>query len=411
MRKEKIKTFVYIFIASLCFVGSLFYSINKDTKDEFLQTSVLTILKSVNDELKPSAPIDLAITDVNFEKIYDPTPTFNYYKYSVDLTVKNNGATLVNANVVISGDHNQKSQFVRNTKKGFYLQKDGIYVIKGYEVIFDGNFNGGSIALNIDAKDRTDIDLSNNFVNVDFVEFPPKLSDVSLKEITDDKSFVITFENEKDFENYKFEAFVSGDYSFPEDSLKYAEVYGLGKVYGYYRTQNNGDILSSKKWQNISVDKDDLTVKFSENLFSDLTERYLYLKATDKKTGFYLFSNVIKFPGYHELSAEDLVKFFDEDESLEMAVSGYLNRDYSLAKTVTRGEALKIVSDSLNIKLPRDIDSQYFEDISPENYLYPYSVGLKDKNLWKTFGNKFNPNSPATIDYLKYLVYEYTKNR
>lgn len=411
MQRRNIKTLIYLLIAGLCFVGSIYYSMNKSAKTNFLQTSVLPVLEALSQDYAPSIPIDLAITDVAFEKTYDPTPDFNYYKYKVDLTVKNYGGNLVNAKVVVSGDHNQKAKFIQNTTKGFYLQKDGTYVIRGYEVIFDGNYNGGQITLNIDAKNRTDFDLKNNSVSIYFLEFPPKINEISLKGISNDKSFLMTFANKEDFANYNFEAFITRDYSFPDDSLKYAETYGLGKVYGYYRTQNNSDILNSKKWQTVEVDRDELSIKFTEDLFTDIEDRYLYLKATNEQNGFYVFSNVIKFPRYSELSYEDFIKYLTDYAGLNVAASGALNGDYSLGKTMNRGDVLQTVIDSHKIKLSRTVGDQYFEDISPESHLYPYSVALEDKNLWKTFGYKFNPEFPATIDYLKYLVYEYRENR
>ncbi|MFA7686207.1 MAG: hypothetical protein WCX95_05430 [Candidatus Gracilibacteria bacterium] len=410
MQKKNIKTLVYALVAVFCLVGGIYYSILKNTNTSFLKTSVLTILKAVNQDLETDVPPDLAITDVSFEKIYDPTPSFNYYKYKVDLVVKNYGGTLVNANVVVSGDHNQKASFVKNTTKGFYLQKDGTYVISGYEMLFDGDYNGGKITLAVDVKDKTDSNLLNNSASVDILELPPKIRDISLSGISDEKSFLITFENNPDVKNYDFDIFTTRQYSFPEDSLKYAEAYGLGRVYGYYRTQNNSDIITSSNWQKIDFDKENLSVKFTEDLFTDIDEHYLYLKATNKENGFYVFSNVVKFPRYTELTYEEFVKDFTEYTGVDVAGTSVLYGNYLPKKTVTRGDVLRAVLDSYGMKLSKIIGEQYFEDIPLENVLYPYSVSLHDNSLWKTFGHKLNPGLPATVDYLKYLVYAYREN-
>ena len=410
MQKRNYKTLIYALIAALCLSGGIYYSILKSTNNSFLQTSVLTILKAVNQDFETDVPPDLAITDVSFEKIYDPTPSFNYYKYKVDLVVKNYGGTLVNANVVVSGDHNQKASFIRNTTNGFYLQKDGTYVISGYEMLFDGNYNGGKITLTVDVKDKADSNLLNNSASIDLLELPPKLRDIYLSGISDEKTFLITFENNSAFKDYDFDIFTTRMYSFPEDTLKYAETSGFGKSYGYYRTQNNNDIITSENWQKLDPDTENLSVKFTEDLFSDFDEHYLYLKATNKDNGFYVFSNVIKFPRYTELTYEDFVQYFTEYTGKDVSSTSVLYGNYLPKKTVNRGDVLRAIIDSHGMKLSRETGEQYFEDISLENVLYPYSLSLHDKSLWKTFGYKFNPDFPATLDYLKYLIYAYREN-
>jgi len=412
MSNKNFKVLVYALIAALFLSGGIYYSVLKSSNPSFLKTSVLTILKAVDENFETDVPPDLAITDVSFEKIYDPTPSFNYYKYKVNLTVKNYGGTLVNANVVVGGDHDQKSSFVKNTTKGFYLQKGGTYVISGYEMLFDGNYNGGQIVLTVDVKDKTDSNLLNNSATVNLLEFPPKVRDISLSKINDDKTFSLSFDERQNLDNYDFEIYTTRQYYFPADSLKYAETYGLGKVYGYYRTQNNSDIVKANSWQKIATDKKKMTVKFIDNLFDDNDEHYLYVKATDKENGFYVISNVIKFPRYTELTYDDFIEYFSGYTGLDASGTSVMLGNYLSKKIVNRGDVLRMMLDSYQIKLSREAPGeQYFEDILPESVLYPYSLVLYDMGLWKTFGRELHADSPATVDYLKYLVYAYRKNR
>lgn len=412
MRKKNFKTLIYVVIASLCLGGGIYYSMLKNTNDDFLETSVLTILNAVNEKFETDVPADLAIEDVTLEKIHDPTSSFNYYKYKATMVVKNYGGTLVNAKVVLNGGDNQRHSFVRNTSKGFYLQNNGIYTISDYDVIFDGRYNGGKITLTIDVKDKPEVNPGNNSVTFSILEFPPKIKDIALKNISDDKSFVIDFQSDPDFKNYNFEILTTRQYSFPEDELKYAETSGAGHVYGYYRAQNNSDIVNSRSWQNIqSLSKDVSQIKFTENPFTDIDEHYLYLKAVNPENGYYVVSNIVKFPRYAELTYSDFAEIFMEYTGASVANSSALYGAYLPNKIITRGEVLKSVLDAYELSIPRYTGDNYFEDISSENTLYPYAAVIYKRGLWHIFGYRLNPESSATIDYLKYLIYAYREDR
>ena len=368
MQKKNLKMLVYALIAAICLSGGVYFSTLEKSNENFLETSVLTILKAVNEDLSTYTPPDLAIEDVVFEKVHDPTSDFNYYKYKADVTIKNYGGTLVNANVILHGDDGQKHSFIRNTSKGFYLQKNGVYVVRDYDVIFDGNYNGGKITLTVDVKDQNDLNLVNNGFTVDVFELPPKVKDISLKRISGENSFVIEFENNQNLKNSNFEIFTTRQYNFPKDSLKYAEVAGNGHVYSYYRTQNNSDIVLSRNWQKISSFLDDeLSVKFSENPFTDIDDHYLYLKATSPKNGNYMISNVIKFPRYLELNYGDFSGTFAEYTGTVVANNATLYGDVSPEKIVTRGDVLKTVLDSLNVNISTETKENHFQDVSYEN--------------------------------------------
>lgn len=412
MRSGNLKMLIHVAIAIACLSGGIYYSVLKNTNKNFLETSVLTVLKAINQDLEMDALPDLAIEDLSLEKIHNPTSTFNYYRYKATLVVKNYGGTLVNGQVVLHGDENQKYSFVRNTSKGFYLQKNGTYVISDYDVLFDGNYNGGKVALTIDVKDKTDVNPANNSASVDVFELPPKIKDISLKNISDKKSFAVGFSEDPDLQSYDFDVFTTRQYSFPPDALKYAEVSGSGHVYGYYKAQNNGDIVTSAKWQKIvNLDKDYLSVKFVENPFEDVDEHYLYLKATDPENGNYVVSNVIKFPRHTALTRDDFAKDFEEYFGIPPADYAVLHGEYSPQKKLSRGEVLRIFMDSLNVELPRDAAVNHFEDVPAQYPLFPYAEALYEKGSWKVFGSPLNPDLPATKDYFLYLANVFSSER
>lgn len=411
MKKQNIKTLVYATIAGICLGGGIYFSmLNTPDDKSFMETSVLTILKAINQDLAIDEPADLEITDVALRKVYDPTPSFNYYKYLADITVNNNGGTLVNANLVVRGDHNQKTNFVRNTTKGFYLQKGGSYVIRDYEVLFDGNYNGGKITLTVDATDREDANPKNNSYPVNIFELPAKIKSIELSIINDDKSFVVNFDKNPAFEKYSLQMITTRQYNFPKDTLEYAEVYGLGHVYGYYRTMITGDVAQSTSWQEITnFDKNRLAVKFTENSFEDADEHYLFLKSVNPVNGYYVASDIVKFPRYQEIRRNDFTKLFVEYAGTDSAIDSVGFSDVNPDKSVTRGEALKTVLDYYVTNVAKTGDDFYFNDIQKENSLFPYTEALYSSGIADIFGHFFRPNLPATKEYLEYLVGAYNK--
>jgi hypothetical protein len=412
MKKQNIKTLVYATIAGICLGGGVYFSILNTPSDKtFMETSVLTILKAINQDLAVDAPADLEITDVTLRKVYDPMPSFNYYKYLADITVSNNGGTLVNANVVIKGDNNQKSNFVRNTTKGFYLQKGGSYVIRDYEVLFDGDYNGGKINLTVEATDKPDTNLKNNSYAVNIFELPAKIKAIELSAINDDKSFVVNFDKSSAFDKYSLKMLTTRQYNFPEDTLKYAEVYGLGHVYGYYKTRISSDIAQSTSWQEINTfAKDKPAVKFTENSFEDADEHYLFIKSVNPENGYYVVSDIVKFPRYKEIVRNDFAKTLAEYTGTTSANDSVVFEDVNPEKPVTRGEVLKTVLDHYKTNVGNIGEASSFEDIQKENSIFPYAEALYGKDLADTFGHFFRPNLPATKDYLKFLIQHFEES-
>ncbi|MFA6917877.1 MAG: hypothetical protein WC285_03520 [Candidatus Gracilibacteria bacterium] len=409
MQKKNLKMLGYAMIAVIALGAGVYYSmLTQVTNDHFLETSVLNVLKTVDKSFETDVPPDLAIEDVILEKVQNPGINFNYYKYKATLVVKNYGGTLVNAPVVLHGDTNQKYSFVRNTTKGFYLQKNGTYIIRDYDVLFDGNYNGGKITLTIDVKDKVDSNLANNSISTTVLELPPKIKDISLNGISDEKSFTVGFEKNPNFEKYNFEIVTKRQYDFPADQLKYAETSGSGHVYGYYRAPNNSDIVTSTDWQKITdLSKGDISVKFTEDPFSDVDEHYMYLKATNPETGYYVVSNIIKFPRYSALTYGDFAKIFADYTGNDVTNNAALYSEYNPAKTISRGEVLKTVLNTAKVNLATNSLDNHFQDVTVQDTLYPYAEALYDKGLWGTFGYRLNPEFPATSDYMEYLLYSF----
>lgn len=433
MQDKNVKNLIYALVALISLTAGIYFLMPR-TNNQFMETSVLTVLKAINHDLGTDEQPDLAIDSVSLQKISDPSPDFNYYKFNATVTIRNLGGTLSNSTVVIHGDDKQKYEFVRNTKGGFYLQKNGLFTIKNYEVLSDGNYNGGKVTLTIDVKDKQDSFISNNTYNVDLFEFPPaKIKSTGLKGISDDNSFVLNFDREPQDENLNFEIYTTKAFNIPESDLKYAEIYSNGKVYGYYRIKNSLDVINSKDWQKINdVQQDNLSVKFAQNPFDDIDEHYLYLKATDPKTGNYKVSNIIKLPRYKELTKDDFINYMVEytgknvvdkgivyykdvagDDTYDTQVQSLYNSKMdSLTDSenqITRGDVLKTVMDFYNIPLSTLSKNAHFEDVSSKHPLYPYAETLYATGKWYVFGYTLNLDAPATKDFLDYLISEYKK--
>ena len=77
--------------------------------------------EATEEPLHASAHPDLAITSVSLTKMADPSPSFPYYKYSTNVVVKNLGADLPEALLLLNAGSNQKTVFIHNNRQYFSL--------------------------------------------------------------------------------------------------------------------------------------------------------------------------------------------------------------------------------------------------------------------------------------------------
>ncbi len=432
MKKRNRILFSVILIVGLTLSVNFIY---KQADFRLLENSIFTILKNFSEENTPEPP-ELSIEKVAALKISDPTDKFNYYRYKTTIIVHNYGGNLINGRLVIRGGDNQKHMLVKNTDEGFSLGKDDTYIIRGYEIVFDANYNGGQIPLYLDLVDRYDYFDENNYYDLAVFEGSAKIEDVSIKEVLDDGSFVVDFnEIPYSIRKHDFEILTSHSAYFENTNVRYDEVHVNDEPVGYYRIKNSYKNLADfdvYESENANLNY----VKFPENSLVDGESNYLYVKATNPENGYYSISNLIHLLPQEEINRAQFSKLFVEKVELDIFDSGInlfddVDQDewyypyvqtlynYGLFDTgdfkfepneiISRGEVLRIVLNYFDVDLVADATSN-FEDVSTNDRLHPFAEALYASGGGEVFDGYLYPEKPATKKYLNYLVNEFAKN-
>lgn len=429
-------TFVYLLsgLIALVIVTNLFFG---STNVKILETSVLSMLQNLAEKNAP-APPDLSIDNVVLRKVGSPSKKFNYYKYNATVVVSNHGGNLKNSRVVLSSGREQKHTLVKNTDKGFSLKGGEKYIIRNYEIIFDGNYNGGEIDVKIDLVDLADAKKENNSYKLSIFEAEPRISDIKVQEILPDGNVVIDF-NAVPFTVgvHEFYLMTSDFLEFNTKDARYAEIEAGGKIYGYTRIRNSiGNVNGGFEEKRIG-EKEAREINFAEDPFKFNEEFYVYLKAVDSKNGNYAISNVLGFGPQTPLTKAQVLNFFIEYADISQAVSGEVPyEDVKLQdwyyfhvltfhnlglldlnavnfypdRLMTRAEAVMLVMKYFDANLRVSKDDPHFSDIDETHYLYPYAEGLFDGGKGMSFSEKFYPKAQVSRDFLKYLINEYREN-
>lgn len=434
------KIFFYSILSAIFFFVLTNSNISGPNGDfRFLETSFVSILKNAAEE-NSAQPPDFGIENVSLKKISGPTDRFNYYKYSATVVIKNYGGNVKNAKLTLQAGDDQKYIFVKNDVDGFSLRKNQNYIVEGYDVLFDGNYNGGKITLEIKSTDSQDYYAGNNKYDVEIFELPPKIEALGVEKILDDGTFVLDFEPRSPELNINgFEIYATDSIGTEEYEEKYAETSDKdGKIYGYHRIKNSSDILKSERFklkpaEGLSAG----LVKFEDDPFEDEATHFIYVRSTNLETGYYAVSNILKFSPQKNLDRAAFAKLFVDyadipvfddgenyfdDVSPDAWYSPYAKTLYNLGliknntykfnpdNPITRGEVLRVVLDYFDVDLAAASGGSHFQDITSDNYLYPYVEALSATGNGGVFNEIFNPNSVATKNYLKYLINEYKEN-
>jgi hypothetical protein len=400
---------------------------------KILETSILSILRNVAEQNKPEPP-DIGIDSVVVKKISDPTEDFNYYKYKSTIILHNYGGNLKDARVILHAGKNQKHTLVKNTDEGFTLLKDESYIIRNYEFVFDGRYNGGVLPITVDLVDGTDYYEENDEFVVKIFAEDAKIESISLDEILDDGTLVLDF-NSIPFtiRKHDFEILTGNSAIYDEADARYDEIYTLDEMYGYYRIKNS--------LANVNTGFDSRAVSELEAHFVDssLDEefRYAFVKATNPETGNYAVSNMLMFPPKETMNKAEFAKIFIDQAEIEIFDEGiayfedisntewyypYVQTLYNLGLTdtysyqyypddlITRGEILKIIMDYYDVDLVIEDNDFYFEDMSEDHSLYPYIQALKANAKGEVFEEYFYADGEASKNYLNYLINEYSES-
>jgi hypothetical protein len=433
-RKKRIfLSLALIITASLSSITFLFNS--GDFK--FLETSVLSVLKDIASENAPE-PADIAIDDISIRKVSDPKEDFNYYKYRATIFLRNDGGNLRNARVIIHAGDNQKHTLIKNTDAGFTLLKDETYIIRDYELLFDGNYNGGKVPIWIEVVDKADSYAENNFFILDVFDDNARIKSLKIEEILNDGTFVLDFNSIPfSIRKHEFELFVGDSAVYEEKDLRYDEVYTLDESYGYFKTKNSLANLAHTGYSSSQVSEiDSHFVELSYDPFSDENTHYVYLKTTNPETGYYAISNILMLPSQESITKAEFSKLFIEYTDEEVFDFGDIyyedvpenewytpyvktlfnlgffdasNFKFSPDSKITRGEVLKLVMDYYDVDLVVGAKSEHFDDVFEDHYLFPYVEALYSNSKGGAFHEFVNPDKPATRNYLKYLINEYSQ--
>lgn len=361
--------------------GSVYAMQNIEVSDggfKFLETSFVSILENMAEENK-FEPVDLGIEKVTLKQIAEPNKALNYYKYAANIVIRNHGGALKNGQLILQTGNNGKHSFVKNDTEGFSLAKDQAYIIENYELLFDGNQNGGKLTVEIKLPEKVDYYPGNNKYEMEIFALPAKIQSLGIREIKSDGSVELTFDPaDYSLTNGGFEIFKTEALNFDNEEARYAESSDGEYVYSYYRIRNSEDLMKNFRWSLIQGnDANPRNITLAENPFYDDKAHYIYLKSTNAENGDFVVSNIIQLVPQENLTRASFAKYF-------MKYAGVKLNDINsnLEKNITRGEVLKIVAD-------------YFK--------------AKSKNTAPSAEN-FQPEKTATKNFLKNLINEYKKN-
>lgn len=84
-----------------------------------------------------------------------------------------------------------------------------------------------------------------------------------------------------------------------------------------------------------------------------------------------------------------------ESLSSQKIINGYSNDTFLPGKNVTRGQAAKIISETLKLDI-KNVKNPKFLDINTNHQFYKYIAALENNGIITKEGNKFNPNEQIT---------------
>ncbi|MFA5947564.1 MAG: S-layer homology domain-containing protein [Candidatus Gracilibacteria bacterium] len=438
-RKGKFVLYAILMIGAIL-IGGNFVMNKYNSKNT--QSSLLALTFDIKDEvIKRTAPPDISIEKITLHKVSDPSPNFNYYRYKSTIVIHNYGGDIKAANITIQSGDNQKHSFLRNNENGFYLDYDNTFILEDYEVLFDGNFNGGKVSVSLKILDQEEFNLKNNSYTVDIFELPANIDNIGVKKILENNMLLLDFKIPNEYvKNNKFEIYTVKGTDLKEEELRYAEVFDdkTKKVLSYYRVKNSKDIINSNNWLSTeSQILDSYFFPFPVDLFTNKDVYYLFIKATNNETGYYGVSNVIKFVPYAEMNKAEFANILVKDGKINIDNRGeiyfedvdssswyapYVQTLYNLGlisanenkyrpdNLIKRSEILSAIFDYYDVDLQIKDDAPHFSDLNGSENFYPYVETLYASGKSYIFGDSFNADSYATKEFLKYLIYEYSKS-
>jgi len=332
----------------------------------------------------------------------------------------------------------QKHDLIRNTDEGFTLMRDQTYIVRNFEFIFDGKYNGGEMPIRVDIVDEGDYYEENNSYVVDIFESNAKIESILVEEILNDGTVVLDFDSIPfSLRKHDFELFVSNEASYKEEDVRYSEVYTRDEVYGYYRIKNSLKNVQSGFDSRTVTELESHFVELPNDPFLNEENHFVYVKAVNPDTGNYATSNLIMLPSQEAINRAEFAELFvqgadvdtydagvvyfedvDKEQWYSSSVQTLYNlglfdiefTEYNPEENISRAEVLRIVLDYFDVDLVIGAEAPHFEDVVEDNFIYPYVEALLADSKGGIFDEYFNPEKPATRNYLNYLINECSKS-
>ena len=402
-----------------------------------LETSLLSILRNIAEQNAPEPP-EFGIDSIVARKVSDPTENFKYYKYKATIILHNYGGNLIDGRVILHAGEDQKHDLIRNTDEGFTLMRDQTYIVRNFEFIFDGKYNGGEMPISVEVVDESDYYEENNSYVVDIFESNAKIESISVEEILNDGTVVLDFDSVPfSLRKHDFELLISNEASYKEEDVRYDEVYTRDEVYGYYRVKNSLKNVQSGFDSRSVTELESHFVELPNDPFLDEENYFVYVKAVNPNTGNYATSNLIMLPSQEAINRAEFAELFvqgadvdpydagvvyfedlEEDQWYSSSIQTLFNlglfdidfTEYNPEEDISRAEVLRIVLDYFDVDLVIGVEAPHFEDVGEDDEIYSYVEALLADSKGGIFDEYFNPDKPATRNYLNYLINEYSES-
>lgn len=435
LRSKFLITSLIIIIAA----GVVFSKVTFIKKDlGILETSILSMVKLIAQQ--NLEPPDLGIENVALKKINDPTDTFNYYKYEMTMVIKNHGGNLVNGQVALRAFPDQKNVLLKNTDDGFTLYAGDSYIVRDYEVVFDANYNGGTIIFELDVVDGVDFNKANNTHFVSLFEGNAKISPIVVNDILEDGTLSLDFGSLKySTKKHNFEVFIANakDLGLKTDKIGYSELSREKNIFSYNVIPFSESFLEKNFVSAATTEIDAHTIRFPKDPYFENDGRYFYLRISNPDNDYFAVSDVLYFSSDDEMTRAQFAKFFVDSSGVGLFDEGklyytdtyedqwyrsYVQTLYNLGllptdtwklnpgEIVTRSEAIKTVMDFYDVDLAVSDGAPHFADVKYEDQFYPYAESFYLTNEMAKNIEYLNPELPVTQKYLNYLINEYSSS-
>ncbi len=436
MRGKRKSLFTYILTGLVATVISVNLAF-KGEEVKLLETSVLSILQKVV-EKHALTPPDLAIDKVTLKKSANPTADFNYYKFKATIILHNYGGKIRNEQVAIRAYPDQKNLLIKNTEEGFTLMENDTYILRNYEVLMDGDYNGGEFNFEINLLSEEDYYKDNNTFKVTVFEGPAKIEEIGVKDVKSDGSLELSFDAKKFMlRKHEFNFETADSLLFSGKKVEYNERSSGEKIFRYHVMKNDQKDVKGNFVVKEIAQIDTPLIKFSDDPYSDSSEHFVYVKVVNPENGFFAVSDILRFSYAEEMTRAEFAKIFIDSLEIPLDAEGtnnfydlqksdwytpYVqtlynlgllttnNTNYGPGEKITRGEVLRVVLDYLDVDLQIAENGKHFSDVEEKHFFYPYVEAVFASGKAKAIKGTFNLSAPATKDFLNYLIYEYSKN-